>query len=77
MKLRLSDIKVGVPVRIVEIDKGDLRAKLLEMGLLKEREVIIAFKAPLGDPIAVEIEGSLLALRLEEASCITVETLVD
>ncbi|NBX80474.1 MAG: ferrous iron transport protein A [Flavobacteriales bacterium] len=33
------------------------------------------FTAPFGDPIAVELNGSVLSLRLEEAATIEVESL--
>lgn len=73
MKLHLSDIKVGTQVRIVELLENELKSKFLEMGLLSGKQISVEFKAPLGDPIAIEIDGSLLALRRDEARLLVVE----
>jgi ferrous iron transport protein A len=38
------------------------------MGLLPGKEVKFNYRAPLGDPISVQISGYNLSLRLDEAS---------
>lgn len=43
------------------------------MGLLPGREVTVLFRAPLGDPIAIDVNGYILSLRLDEAAMIHVE----
>jgi Fe2+ transport system protein FeoA len=45
----------------------------MEMGLIKGKEITILFKAPLGDPIAIDVQGYVLSLRLDEAALIQVE----
>lgn len=47
--------------------------RLLEMGLLPGHEVRMVRRAPLGDPIEVEVLGYRLVLRTCEAACVTVK----
>ena len=42
------------------------------MWLYPGKKVKLLFKAPLGDPIAIDVEGYTLGLRLEEAALIQV-----
>lgn len=47
--------------------------RLLEMGMVEEAYVEIVHEAPFGgDPVAVRVRGALLALRRQEAGCVTV-----
>ena len=48
------------------------RYRLMEMGLLPGTVVKFIRRAPLGDPLEVEIRGFHLSLRAEEAACIGV-----
>lgn len=51
----------------------ELRNRLLEMGFLEGAVVELLHEAPFGgDPIAVRVRGSLLALRRSEANHIEV-----
>ena len=50
----------------------ELSVKLLEMGFLPGTVVRFNFRAPLGDPICVNISGYDLSLRLAEASTILI-----
>ena len=56
----------------LEGPEGTVR-RLLEMGMVEEAYVEIVHEAPFGgDPVAVRVRGGLLALRRQEASCVTV-----
>jgi Fe2+ transport system protein FeoA len=72
---KLSVIAPGTCVKIKSIHDNALKPKLLEMGLIQGNEVKVLFKAPLGDPIAIAIQGYTLSLRMDEASLIEVEDL--
>ena len=48
------------------------RYRLMEMGLLPGTEVRFVRRAPLGDPMEVEVRGFHLSLRAREAACIGV-----
>ena len=58
----LSTMKVGSKSEIIEIENSSIKSKLIE----------IAFKAPLGDPIAIEINSTVISLRKDEAAFIIV-----
>lgn len=68
----LSNIANGEEVDIVRIESSNLRVKLLEMGLLEGQSLRVLFRAPLGDPIAVDVNGYVLSLRLNEAQLVHV-----
>ena len=71
--LPLSRMKAGNRGVILELKKGDLSLKLMEMGFLPGETVLINKIAPLGDPISVKIGTYLLSLRKEEANAILVK----
>ena len=66
----LDQLQPGQRGIIRAITASDLTPKLLEMGLLPGKEVLLKLKAPLGDPIAVRVSGYQLSLRLDEAHLI-------
>jgi len=47
--------------------------RLMELGLMPGTEVRFVKAAPLGDPIALEVEGRQLSLRREDAAQISVQ----
>lgn len=68
----LANIALGDKVKVNKLICSDISAKLLEMGLYHGQEVEVLFKAPFGDPIAVNIGGYVLSLRLNEARLVEV-----
>jgi len=52
---------------------GELKQKLLDMGIVSNVQVKILKVAPLGSPIDILIKGYQLTLRKEEAEKILVE----
>lgn len=72
MPILLSKIANGDEVDIVHIESSGLRVKLLEMGVLEGQSVRVLFRAPFGDPIAVDVNGYVLSLRLNEADLVHV-----
>lgn len=62
------------PVIVQRVKPGALQSKLTEMGVYPGKTLEVLFKAPLGDPIAVDVEGYVLSLRLEEAAQIEVQS---
>ena len=70
----LAGVSVGEKVRILELHcEGAYRRRLLDLGLIPGTEVRAVMMSPLGTPIAYEIRGSIIALRLEDASKIIVK----
>ncbi len=69
----LLDLELGNKAVILEVLQSSLSAKMAEMGLIEGAELSVAFKAPFGDPIAIELNGSLLSLRKKEASLVKIQ----
>jgi len=73
MNVRLSDCKVGEEVEVSKIEDGNIAPKLIEMGLTEKLITQIVLVAPLGDPIAIDINGFILSIRKSEASKVLVK----
>lgn len=71
----LNHIAPGVRVQILEVLNDELKPKLMEMGLIKGRQIEVLFCAPFGGPIAIDVNGYVLSLRLDEAALIQVESI--
>lgn len=69
----LSQIKNGESAVVRAILESSLKVKLMEMGLVEGKKLEILYRAPFGDPIAVDIDGYVLSLRRDEAQLIEVE----
>ncbi len=70
----LSDFTVGESGVIVKVNgEGRIRRRLFDMGVTPRAEVTMRKKAPLGDPIEVNLRGYELTLRKDEACCVEVE----
>ncbi len=52
--------------------RGDLPARLLEMGLVPGTTVEVVRLAPLGDPMELKVRGFLLSVRKAEAAHVEV-----
>lgn len=72
----LSMLKPGQSGVVSTVGNCPGRAKMVEMGLFKGKLVKVIFRAPFGDPIAVSIDGYVLALRKEEASAIALDNII-
>lgn len=71
--IKLSHISNGTSCKVKSIHADTLRVKFMEMGIVPGRQLEVLFRAPLGDPIAVDIDGYILSLRKDEAAMIEVE----
>lgn len=70
----LDKFKVGEIGIIAHVaGEGLIRRRLLDMGVTPGAKVILQKKAPLGDPIQINIRGYDLTLRRKEASYISLE----
>lgn len=68
----LSEIQPGMVAEVTHV-KGDVLAlKLFEMGMLPGEQVTLENIAPFGDPIAVQVGGAKLCLRLEDAASVEI-----
>jgi len=69
----LAQAAIRTHAIVTGITDSALKPKLLEMGLYVGKDVQILFKAPFGDPIAVDVDGYVLSMRLDEARLIQIE----
>lgn len=71
---KLSELHPGESGKIVSVGgEGNLRTRILDMGLTKGAVVRIVKKAPLGDPLELQVRGYALSIRKKEAEMIEVE----
>jgi DtxR family Mn-dependent transcriptional regulator len=70
----LSELSAGQAGRVVSVGaKGEVRRRLLEMGIIPGIDITVQRVAPMGDPLAVTVRGYQLSLRREEAKEVYVE----
>lgn len=69
----LAQIPLHKKTRVLGVMESELKPKLLEMGIYPGKQLEVLFRAPFGDPIAVDICGYTLSMRLSEANLIEVE----
>jgi ferrous iron transport protein A len=73
MKKSLAELQKGQKAIVDSFRDKNMSLKLMEMGLLPGETVSIAYFAPFGDPIAVNVSGYILSMRLAEADTVIVE----
>jgi Fe2+ transport system protein FeoA len=72
--MRLSDLPIGASAEIVKVGAvGEIKKRLLEMGVVPGAKVEVERLAPLGDPVEIMIMGYHLSLRRSEAAEIEVK----
>ncbi len=75
--MKITELKKGEVAHIVSISPGaaGMEAKLREVGFAEGDEVELAHVGPIGGtPICVRLNQTLIALRIDEAAAIEVET---
>jgi len=69
----LAELSDGMAGTIVSVDlPSATRTHLFEMGISKGRAIRLIRRAPLGDPLEVEVLDYRLAVRVREAGAIRV-----
>lgn len=71
--MALCDISVGQRATVTCIKaEGDLRQRLMDLGLCSNTKVECLCRAPGGDPSAYLIRGAVIALRNEDCKKILI-----
>ena len=71
--MTLDDIEVGKTCTVERLnDTGEIRRRIMDMGITKGTQVRVVKVAPLGDPIDVTVRGYHLSLRRSDAANIEV-----
>ncbi len=73
--IELSELIPGESGRVLGFHKGnsEYKQRLLAMGLTPQTEFTVVRKAPLGDPIQLEVRNFQLSLRKKEAALLRIE----
>lgn len=70
----LNELDIDKCATISSLDcEGDLRRRLLDLGLIKGTNIKAILKSPIGNPIAYEVRGTTIALRKEDAKFIKIK----
>ena len=76
--MTLDMLKVGESGIIKTVGgEGNLRLRLLDMGLIPKTRITLIKVAPMGDPMELHVRGYELTLRAEDARKIEVEAEVE
>ena len=71
--MTLDDLSIGEGAEITSVGgHGELRCRLLDMGLIPRTKVEKIKVAPMGDPIEIRLRGYELTLRRDDAKKIEV-----
>ena len=74
MEKKLSELEPGDKGVVVKIGgNSSTRRRIMDMGVVRGTEVLLVRRAPLGDPIELEVRDYNLSLRKREADNIYVE----
>ena len=76
--MTLDKLKDGEKAVITKVNgAGNLRCRLLDMGLIPKTTVTIVKRAPMGDPLEIRLRGYELTIRKDEAKNIEVNKFVE
>lgn len=73
--IRLSELHTGGAARIVSISdqcNSNIKKRLFDLGIMPGALIKCAFSSPIGDPVAFLIHGTLISLREEDTTNISV-----
>ena len=71
--MTLDELAVGKEAKIITVGgEGQLRVRLLDMGLIPQTIVRMQKVAPMGDPLEIHLRGYELTIRKEDAARIEV-----
>ena len=70
----LRQVKVGETVTVVKLHgEGAVKRRIMDMGITKGVQVYVRKVAPLGDPVEVNVRGSELSIRKNDAEMLEVQ----
>ena len=52
---------------------GNMRRRILDLGIIQGTNIKPVLRSPLGDPTAYEVRGSIIAIREEDSKLISIE----
>jgi len=73
-QIALSEVEIKSKVKVMQIVPGSIiRRRIMDMGITIGVDIVVEGKAPMGDPIEIQVRGYKLSLRKNEAKDIMVE----
>ena len=73
--MNLNDMKPGEKASVRELHSiGNMRRRLLDIGLIENTEIECLGRSPGGDPAAFLIRGAVIAIRSEDCADIIVNS---
>ncbi len=73
MNIQLSQMRQGESGKIVKIGSSGMEVALLNFGIAIGDTCTLSDIAPLGDPIAIAINGTKISMRKKDAANVWVE----
>lgn len=74
MEKILREMKVDDTGIVVRVDGGgELAKRIRDMGVVPGSEIVVVGRAPLYDPVAIKVKGTVMTLRNSEADHIIVK----
>ena len=71
--MNLKDAKMCSTVKVTGIGaNGELKIRLLDLGIIEGTNIEVLYKGAFGDPIAYLIRGAIIAIRSEDGAKIQV-----
>ena len=72
--MKLNELKRGEKARIIKIGRiGELKKRLVDMGVTAGEIIYLERNAPLGDPQEFRVKENGIAIRKEDSANIEVE----
>ena len=69
----LSELPINTKAYIDSLNcNGNIRRRLLDLGLVEDSSITPILQSPSGDPKAFEIRGTLIAIRKEDTDLINI-----
>ncbi|NLC88021.1 MAG: ferrous iron transport protein A [Clostridiaceae bacterium] len=69
----LSKVELNKEVKVKKINcNGNIKRRILELGMIEGTKIKPVLKSPLGDPTAYEVRGSIISLREEDSKNIEI-----
>lgn len=75
-EIGLDEVEINSKVKVVRVNPNSrTRRRIMDMGIVRGTEILVSGKAPMGDPIELQLRGYNLSLRKKEAKDVIVELL--
>lgn len=72
--ITLDSLPLNIQGKILKLNcNGDIRRRMLDLGIIPGTIIKPVLKSPFGDPRAFEVRNTLLAIRKEDACNIEIE----